>query len=1027
MAVVNSNLPSTSLTINLVSYNMHGFNQGANTLASFCNDGSLNMQLVFVQESWLSNANINKINSFSNNYTAFGISAMESALGQSVLRGRPWGGVSILVKSDLVKHIIYSKCTERFVCLIIGEYVFINCYFPKISNDSDFAIVQSLFSEIESICAMYPDSKLIIGGDLNVDLRFKSTAAELYLGLMKDLCLVSCHSLFPCDIDYTYCHETLQYYSYIDYFLVSSSMSLDILNFKVLDLADNLSDHNPISVQFKMSLSISGICNNKTNKNSKSVNDQKTLRWDHSYLPQYYECTRSQLQPIYNLLASNVHDNYLNGESHTFVDIDPNVHKELGQHNSVGGVTRCRYCSMDYCEISQACHCDINTKSAKITASVESMYNDIVNALNNAAQLCVPIKKSNFFKYWWDQELDLLKQISIDTHKAWVNANRPSHGIIYHDKRKAKAAYKSEIRCKQMLEKNNITNSLHDALVNKSNGTFWKVWNSKFSNKTKSSPVIDGFNDDEDIANNFANYFSKTCDVNSESKNTRFHETFSSRFNDYLGDSLYDKNAINVRVIEEIIDELSTGKASGLDGLSVEHLKYSHPILISILSMLYNLMLRINFVPNACGIGLTIPIPKTSSNSKLQSPDDFRGITISPILSKVFEKCLLKISMKYLNTSDMQFGFKKNSGCTHAIYTVRSTIEYFNRNNSTVNLCSIDVSKAFDKVNHYALFTKLMDRNVPRHIVLILKCWYDKIVTTVKWNACLSHKVKLVAGVRQGGILSPYLFAVFVDIILVNLRNSKFGCHINTVCYNAIMFADDLILLAISLRDLQAMVGLCVEELDLLDLKVNLKKSMCLRIGKRHNEQISQVVINNQALEWKQEIKYLGVTFVSANSFKCTLQAARQNFFKALNGIFAKIGTKASPAVVLSLVNSYCLPVLLYGTEALSINNKLRNYLDNAYRSVFAKIFCTFNNEVLLQCQFYCGVLPIGYTVDIRALQFYYSLMSTSNFYVKLLFLKMGNDELNQIRKKYELRTDFLYQLKTVMWSRFESNLFQTL
>ena len=50
----------------------------------------------------------------------------------------------------------------------------------------------------------------------------------------------------------------------------------------------------------------------------------------------------------------------------------------------------------------------------------------------------------------------------------------------------------------------------------------------------------------------------------------------------------------------------------------------------------------------------------------------------------------------------MQFGFKKCYGCNHAIYTVQSTIEYFNNNNSTVNICVLNISKAFDKVNNYA-------------------------------------------------------------------------------------------------------------------------------------------------------------------------------------------------------------------------------------------------------------------------------------------------------------------------------------
>jgi len=124
------------------------------------------------------------------------------------------------------------------------------------------------------------------------------------------------------------------------------------------------------------------------------------------------------------------------------------------------------------------------------------------------------------------------------------------------------------------------------------------------------------------------------------------------------------------------------------------------------LKILFNVLITINYVPDAFGIGLIIPIPKNDSNCKVLTSDDFRGITISPIISKVFEYCLLLIMNEYFETSDLQFGFKKDLGCTHAIYTVRSTVDYFTLNNSTVNLCAIDICAAFDKTNNHALLLK---------------------------------------------------------------------------------------------------------------------------------------------------------------------------------------------------------------------------------------------------------------------------------------------------------------------------------
>jgi len=82
------------------------------------------------------------------------------------------------------------------------------------------------------------------------------------------------------------------------------------------------------------------------------------------------------------------------------------------------------------------------------------------------------------------------------------------------------------------------------------------------------------------------------------------------------------------------------------------------------------------------------------------------------------------------------------------------------KNGSTVNLCSLDLMKAFDRMNHGILFNKLMDRNIPKYLVNLLREWYSKVFNAVRWGSEISKFIKLEAGVRQGGILSPYLFAV---------------------------------------------------------------------------------------------------------------------------------------------------------------------------------------------------------------------------------------------------------------------------
>src|SRR5258708_22012225 len=126
-----------------------------------------------------------------------------------------------------------------------------------------------------------------------------------------------------------------------------------------------------------------------------------------------------------------------------------------------------------------------------------------------------------------------------------------------------------------------------------------------------------------------------------------------------------------------------------------------------------------------------------------------------------------------------------------------------------------------------------MNRGCPLILINILCSWYEKSFAHVKWADSLSSVFKIMSGTRQGGVCSPALFSLFIDDIIVKLRNSGLGCFIKNICFNAAMFADDLLMLAISVVDLQAMLNICAEELTWLDMKFNVAKSACLRVGPR--------------------------------------------------------------------------------------------------------------------------------------------------------------------------------------------------
>ena len=89
--------------------------------------------------------------------------------------------------------------------------------------------------------------------------------------------------------------------------------------------------------------------------------------------------------------------------------------------------------------------------------------------------------------------------------------------------------------------------------------------------------------------------------------------------------------------------------------------------------------------------------------------------------------------------------------------------------NSTANLapvtvCTLDISKAFDRVNNYALLSLLIDIKVPKYFIAIMLKWFQHSTTSVRWGGALSATFDILAGVRQGGLLSPLLFSLYMDV-----------------------------------------------------------------------------------------------------------------------------------------------------------------------------------------------------------------------------------------------------------------------
>ena len=346
---------------------------------------------------------------------------------------------------------------------------------------------------------------------------------------------------------------------------------------------------------------------------------------------------------------------------------------------------------------------------------IDEIYAYVVNILINAENFFVPRHNKTFYKFWWNEELSILKKDAVETNKIWRAADKPRSGLIFNNRQRSRMQYRKRLRECEQQSTLSYTNDLHEALLRKNGVSFWKCWRAKFECSSKCVEV-DNCVDSDVVVDKFASHFSAAYTPNGVVKADKILENYSRIRVGYCGLPMTNGQVIDTELVSSVISRLQGGKAPDIAGLTSEHLVYSHPSVSVVLCKLFKLIMQRRHVPVGFRLSYIVPIPKIKdTRTKSMSCNDFRGIAISPIVSKVFEHCVLDKFRTCFSSSESQFGFKKGLGCRNAIHKARTIVDKIIAGGNTVSICAIDLTKAFDKVNHSNLFMKLMKRRIQLH------------------------------------------------------------------------------------------------------------------------------------------------------------------------------------------------------------------------------------------------------------------------------------------------------------------------
>lgn len=365
-------------------------------------------------------------------------------------------------------------------------------------------------------------------------------------------------------------------------------------------------------------------------------------------------------------------------------------------------------------------------------------------------------------------------------------------------------------------------------------------------------------------------------------------------------------------VAEQIRSHLNPNKAPGFDLITGQILKHLPRKGITMLTYLFNAAFRLRFVPSCWKVAEVIMLLKPG-----KQPNDvksYRPISLLPIVSKLFEKLLLKRLRPIIDNNnlipDFQFGFRQKHSTIDQVHRITDIIEYALEGKQVCSAVFLDVAQAFDKVWHKGLILKL-NKILPKQYVEVVTSYISGRCFRIKQENQYSDLMEIKAGVPQGSVLGPVLYLLYTSDIP------------KTKSATVAMFADDTALLAVgkeqrlSTKLLQTASNEIVKWTKQWRIKLNETKSVHVNFTNKLLKDPPTLDINGTVIPYENNAKYLGMTLDAKLRWKAHIRKKMEELGIKYRLHYWLIGrnSKLSTANKLLIYNQILKPVWLYGIQ----------------------------------------------------------------------------------------------------------------
>ena len=499
---------------------------------------------------------------------------------------------------------------------------------------------------------------------------------------------------------------------------------------------------------------------------------------------------------------------------------------------------------------------------------------------------------------------------------------------------------------------------------------------------------------------------------------------------------------ITTDTVEEAIKALKRSKAPDCYGIVAEQMKmltYSHVV---ILTAIIKNIFEERQIPSNLKKSYKFTIPKKNKDPKSQ--DNHRGITITPLISKIIELIIRGPNYEVedmIPQNDLQFGFTPDECPEMAIVCINEAISEAEINDESLDTASLDARKAFDLVNQAKLKKKLFHTKLPKQSWAVIDSMYTNCNETFKLSGRFSDNYTVMRGVRQGSILSPLLYKDYIFDLLFCLSDNEIGLKIGTLFLGTPTVADDVFLMSNSTPELQSMLNLCFLYSEDHDYTLNIDKSLScpLRLKKYLPpvESKSPLYLGHEELKEENSFTHLGLVWSAGQRYpdvqKKISSARRAAYALFGSGLHGVNGLGLSAA--LNLFQIFVVPILLYGLNAVSLPKNEMEKMEAFFRNTIRQLQGLPKSTAKIAVYLLAGTIPLEGLLHKRCLGLFGQITRLRNDHpLRLLALRQLSlrDEksgswfpyINSIASKYGLNILMLlnHPMKKSQWKSYCDN-----